>query len=502
MDGLPPGRPAGRGGAIERAALALLCVALVVALAWALRVPQLLAHDESAYALMAREWLGDRFGAAVSFHRAPLLPALGFPVVALGGDAPQLHVIGVLAAVGVLLAVYSLGRILDGPAAGLVAAGVFSFAPPVFRAGTMFLTDLPATAFLVALAALLWSQLGVRPEPDRRLLLAAPLAWAAFELRYGSALPVILLFATSVVVFWPRIRQHVGLVARTLGLLLLLLLPHLVLSTLEMGSPWARVLNTARISSADVLGSGLATYARWFPSELAGPAAAVLMALGVAGAVVQGIRWVVGAGRRRREDRSGHGRRLAFVLVPGAAHVIAIGTTSPADQRFVFFSIALLCVAGALVLTTTLRWLAPGLVPLAPVVLLGLWLVPHVAWLAPNEAGVRAAAWERHELLLVASLELRELGGPECSALTSYAPQVAWYSGCATHGFGSPPVAEQDRVLTEDGWMVLFEDGKRQPRGEALTYYRERFELVRHWDTGRTGTLGSAALYRREGDER
>lgn len=89
---------------------------------------------------------------------------------------------------------------------GLLAAAV-GFAPSVFAAGTLFLTDLPAAALLVALAGLLWSQFALREQTSRMLLLAAPLAWGAYHLRYGSALVVLLLTVTTVLLFRPELRR-------------------------------------------------------------------------------------------------------------------------------------------------------------------------------------------------------------------------------------------------------------------------------------------------------
>lgn len=48
------------------------------------------------------------------------------------------------------------------------------------------------------------------------LLFAVPLAWGAYELRYGSAQPVIILFGTTAVLFWPTVSTHFRLVGRVL----------------------------------------------------------------------------------------------------------------------------------------------------------------------------------------------------------------------------------------------------------------------------------------------
>ena len=61
--------------------------------------------------------------------------------------------------------------------------------------------------------------------------------------------------------------------------------------------------------------------------------------------------------------------------------------------------------------------------------------------------------------------------GASCGVLTSYGPQVTFYSECATDIFRGwlDPVEAVDRLQGEDRFMVLVEPGKRQP-GEVRTW--------------------------------
>jgi 4-amino-4-deoxy-L-arabinose transferase-like glycosyltransferase len=490
---------------LELLGLLLLCVAVIVTAAWALRVPLLLGHDESVYATMARNWHSGGPVAGIEWHRAPLLPAVGVLVFSLGGDELALQGVGVAAALTSVLGVWWLGRMIQGPLTGLSAAAVFVFAPTVFRAGTTFLTDLPATALLVLLAGLLWSQFARRTTPNRLLLLAAPLAWGAYHLRYGSALPVMVLFATAALLFWPQLRDHARLVGQTVALLVLLLLPHLVRTTIDLGTPWGRLTFTSRIAGRDFLGQGLIEYLQWFPWRLGGPLAAAAMTLGLLAAL---RTWLGTRARVRRgaelEVTDDVRRGFAFLVLPAVAHLLLIGVASHGDPRFVFFSMAMLCVAGAAAMTMILRQLSRRSV-LAVWVLLGLLtatLLPYVAFVARGEARHRDGSAERSALIVEAARTLRDLAGDDCSVLTTYVPQITWYAECVSHNFGSPPIVGREDRLTDDGWILLFEDGKRQPKGDVLDHYLAVSEPVRRWDLPHEGRLGSAVLYRVEVDQR
>lgn len=487
-------------GAVEIVGLVLLCLAVVVAIGWVQRVPLLLGHDESVYAVMARHWQDASAPyTGVALHRAPLLPALGVPVLALGGGELGLRLIGLVALVGSGVAVWWLGRMLAGPVAGLLAAAVFMLAPTVFRAGTYFLTDLPAAGLLVALTGLLWRQFAVREAPDRWLLLAAPIAWAAYELRYGSALVVVILFLATGWFFWPTVRRSARLVGGTIVLLVALLVPHLVNATLEFGTPWGRLVYTSSIAGRDFLGQGLLQYAVWFPRLLAGVLAAALMLTGIVGTVTVAVRtrawsrsraWFAADGQRMRA--------LAFLAVVAGTHVVAIGVASHGEPRFVFFAVALTCVLGAVVVRDLLTRLSVRSAMAVWVVLgvVGVVLAGQTARLARGEGRYRDGAMRDDRLMVTASEAVAERAGDDCSVLTTYTPQVTWYSGCASYHFGQPPVDDRERYLTDDGWMLLFDPGKRQPEGDLLDGYLSISEPVESWNAPVDGDFAGAELYR------
>jgi hypothetical protein len=60
--------------------------------------------------------------------------------------------------------------------------------------------------------------------------------------------------------------------------------------------------------------------------------------------------------------------------------------------------------------------------------------------------------------------------GRECAVMTSYRPQISFYSGCSTRAFDTrlEPMEAVDRLDASERYMVLIDDGKRQPVGSDL----------------------------------
>ena len=486
-------------------ALVALVGAHVTVAGWVLRVPLILGHDESVYAVLARHWLSDTAATGVAPHRAPLLPVLGMPVLASGGGELGLRSWGIVAGVVAIIAVWWIGRRMGGAVTGLLAASVFIFSPTVLEASTAYLTDLPAAAVLLLLTGLLWSQFAEREAPTWALYLVAPLAWAAYELRYGSALPVLLLFAVTWLLFRDAVRSHARRVLATLVLLAILLLPHLVNSTTDLGHPIARLLYTTDIAGREYIGEGLVDYARGFPQDLAGPATAALMAVGLVGGLVAAV-----ARRRRPEGwsapnrtgpESNRARVFAFLLLPALAHVVLIGITSHGEPRFVFFAVALISVAGAVVVRDVLALVLRRSAALvwSALVVAGMLIAAEAALVARYESRARDGSAERYAVLEQSADAIIDRAGEDCSVLTTYTPQITWMTECESYHFGSPPVTGRERFLSGDGWMVLFEEGKRQPEGEVLEHYLAIGEPVITWDPPHSGLFGSGVLYRMEG---
>lgn len=73
-----------------------------------------------------------------------------------------------------------------------------------------------------------------------------------------------------------------------------------------------------------------------------------------------------------------------------------------------------------------------------------------------------------------AAAEMREMSGDgSCGVVTSYFPQITYYSGCSTGWFRSPLEPEEalDRVHGDNRFLLLVEEGKSQPTGDDLSAF-------------------------------
>lgn len=512
----PEGRPQTVGGARaprppevrpwEWALLGVVVTVVVWSLARVVGVGDMLGHDEAVYAARARTWLAGEPTTSWFPHRAPGLPVLGVPLLALGLGTAALRAVGVAFAVLGVVAVWVLARRIGGPVAAPVAAAAVAFAPPLLDHGARYLTDLPATAVVVTLMAVVVWQAERDDGPGPGLLWAAPLAAGALYLRFGAALPLVLVAGAGLAV-WPRlVLRGWRWVTATAVLTAGLLLPHLIGAVEAFGTPWGRVAYTATLTRTDTPGGALATYLGQLPAALAGAPAGVLMLIGLVG-----LPAVLAV--RRRWD--GAARTGAFAWTVAVADAVAMGVTAEPDVRFVFVAVALLCVAGAgavgLVVPHGRSVPAVALAATAVVALIGVMVT------TPTVAQDRAAGDERYAAMraaarvvvadrLPASADGRaaadapigaalpaDVGAP-CVVVSSYVPQIEWLTGCTVYAFDAPLLSDPD-AADRAAWLLLLRDGKRQPVGGQREALVDDAELAGTWDLA-SGRIGSAELYR------
>lgn len=441
------------------AAVALLAIPVVRFIS----LQQILGFDESIYAATARSWVLGTPNSAWSSDRSPGISVLGLPI-AWTGSAEGLRLIGLCFGLGTVVAGWALARRLRGPAAALLVALAIASVPGLQLNSGLFLTDVPSAALFIVLMLLVWRQLEERPRPDAGLLLLAPVAAAVFYLRYGASVPIVFLAATALVLWPGRLLAAWKLTLGTAGLLLLLLMPHFLQSTLMHGDPLAVALSAQSLASPAYPGEALVHYWNILPSELAGVIGGGLLVLGI-------LAWPIRVVLRRARDRGV--RAQIFLLLPAVGQVALLGIVALPQVRYVLIPIVLLLIAGSITAVDIgahlsgawRRTLAVGLVTAIAVGGIG-----SAAVMIRLQAEVTPASIH----LADAARTIRDdAAGRSCSILGYPPPELTWYSGCAAHHFGYPPVSGREQVLTgERQYLVLSTAATdREPAGALREEY-------------------------------
>lgn len=462
----------------SRAELLLIGGILVLFAAIVMRliaVRPVMGFDESIYALTSRWWVSGTPNTGWSAHRSPGMSLLGIVAVPFAPAEAPFRVFGLLFGLGALAVTWRLGRELAGPAAGVAAALAVATIPDFQLNAGAFLTDVPSAALMILLMLLAWrcfeTEAGVDPAGARRgLLLLAPVAAITFYVRYGAAVPIVLLVAT-VLLLWPgRIWRWWRSVLVTAALLVVLLVPHMIYATSLLGAPWSIALSARNLAAPAYLGQALQIYLSQFFTTVAGPIAGALAVAGIAGAAFHLLA-------RRRLDRLS--RAYLFVLLPALSVGLLLGLVTLAQTRYIYVPLILLAVAGGLAIAPLWRRL-PTLPRIGTATLA--FVAIAIAMLNAGTTMVAAqAAYARTQRdIVIASERIRADAldsGPgghlDCSVLAYPVPAVTWYSGCATFHFGYPAQPGRDALLTGPHRYLVLLSGTtvRQPQGPMLDGY-------------------------------
>lgn len=419
-------------GSPRRLAIASLVVwAMCVVLSLSASAP--LAHDEAAYAVLARDrddaWLYRPIGTVA-------LARIG---IALGGSDLAMRLPSALISLALIGAVAVLGKRLGawtGAWAAAVIAGTHAF---VIR-GHQLLNDLPSTACLLLALAILIDELdhgrdrapdrGRARAPDRgrdrapdrlrasaaptyRLVAVAPLFAAALYLRYGALLSIAIIGLGTALVWWRELLARPGPAIAAVALFAALIAPLLAYSAATTGSPGG-LFALSRGVATNELGKGLARFVLSNPFRSYGALAAPVALAGLIALV----------------RPPPHRRRVTWFLGGIAiAQIGALGVFSDGSARFVFLALAILVLLGVDAIARAARRLGrPDLLArgAAAAVALG-WLgmicasVPIQRAIARTNAGMSAAS---------AAIRVDADGQP-CLVISAQVPQLRWYTGCA-----------------------------------------------------------------------
>jgi len=432
----------------------------IVAL-WLLKAGGPFGHDESVYALRARDFHdGTHPGLYWLDIRAPGLPWLGQFAWLASATPPVLRFVVVGFGVLLVAATWLVGRHLFGRTAGLAAAAGIATTPVILQSSTQFWPDVPGAALgLAALAVFLFATGSERVS--WWVVGVAPLAAAATYVRYGA--PIAIGAGLAVLVVW-RWRSSwlrspqmwVAGAATAAAVAAILLIPRFTGgSTAPLDAIGGRTKDWFQ---------GFVDYVRQ-AGDLIGNPAGVLLVVGVVVAIVLAVRG---------------GLDRPTVIATGAVAVVTL-------------------VPIAVLLHGELRYLSPvwpwvwilagaGLVPLVE-------MVPGA--LAPAVAGAVAAAllvgaaddggavneFNKDEFTQVkqAALQIRaDAAGRECGVVTGFLPQMEWYSECTARGFPASADELPGPALRGDDaiYIVYVQQGKRQPGGQLERDLREQSEVL------------------------
>ena len=448
----------------EALALGAALLAFALPVARSILLEPIFFFDEAIYANTARSWLEGTPNSGWSEHRSPGISVLGLPAVPIGREL-AFRLVGLLAGIATVLVAWALARRLGGRAVGMIAAFAVATIPAMTYNSSFFLTDVPSTAVVLLLMLVAWNELEERPAPSRRLLWLAPIAASAFYIRYGASVPILAITLTAILLWHRSLLRWWRLTLATAALFGVLLVPHLVQSTLLTGSPVGIARMAQSLASPAYPGEALTRYLSWIPGYFAGPVGDSLLIIGL-------LSWPVALGVDGLRARIG--RAQTFLLLPAVAQFAVLGWTALPISRYVLVAMVLAVVAGALALghlTRRLSWPSRQALTTAGI------LVTLVVGLAAVAVTVRreaARARTGDELITAARLVAADAGGESCAILGYPPPELAWYSACAVEHFAFPPAEDRDQLLRAERRYLLLtvNDHPRYPSGALRQRYR------------------------------
>lgn len=397
-----------------------------------------LGHDEAQYAIAAQDLVEGR---PIVWNYLPIgMDVVALPGVLLGGSERALHVFPLVLGIGYLAAAGLVARAVFGDAVAAWTICVLAAATSIARRAVELLSDLPATACLLAGTGLIVVELTREPAPRRRLLLAAPCFAAAFYVRYGSVFPIAVVSGAAIVVGWRAILRRPGLVLATAALFVALLVPFFRLSLRLTGRPLGVFGETSDALGTAPMGSSLVTYLTTNPILFYGVAITPVMLVGLA------------AIRRARDPR------VRALWLIGVGHVVVMGLTPVPQSRYIFFGMTLLAILGV----DELRRLVTARPPAARRVLGRLaTAVVASSWVVAAFTSRRILSSRERRMgptyAAIAAVRADAAGAP-CQVIARRTTLMQWYTGCVAVYEAQPDVLARERV-----YHVLEPGGEYQP---------------------------------------
>ncbi len=448
-----PGDQANRRGTVLRVIEAIVVTAIVgdfarvVARLIGLETPLL--WDEAVYAVRSRGWLdADAPLVAWDVIRPPLLPLVASPASLATPDEAALRLVGLLAGVAVLLAAWSLTRAVAGPLAGIAVLAVLHSSPTLQQHSGYLLTDVPSTALLLLVVALVWREFELSPRPGPALAVAAFVAGFAFLTRYGAILVILPLAVLSTALWWRKIvaAPRWPLVAAAIGGGFLV--GHVAWSLAMSGSPLGILRASYRAVPAWEYSPPMVMFHLWLPLELAGSAGRIAIVAGFLSVPVAAAAAVFLPSWRRPL------RALVLIATLGISQVSLLVLGAPhIEQRYLIFGTVCLVTAGIALATLGVKLLPLPLRVVAIVAFLAFVIAnrgPAVDFALNRSVGVG----RQYEPMRLAGEEINRRSSWDCTVYGGGAPIVSWYSGCTVRPIRDAGAAGIDH----DGhaWLLVF----------------------------------------------
>lgn len=367
-----------------------------------------LGHDEAQYALSARDILA---GADPRwFYLSSGMSVVSVLGVIAGDGEIYVRFPTVVLGIGFVIAAGALAWRTYGAMTGAWTIAVLAGLRVFAGNSAELLSDLPATAFLIAGTLVLTEEVAKRDDGPRwRVLLAAPALAAALYVRYASCVPIALLGLAVLAFGFRSIAKRPLPILATAALFLALLVPHLVSAMRETGSPLGILMASKGVPGRTWIAQGLATYVTSNPISYYGLLSPIVLLPGlVAPALVRD--------------------RASLILWSVAvADIVALGLISHAQARYILFGLALLVILGIEVLRRVIEGRRAIVIVAGAAVVLSWILVARgqlkrdAHRLATTEATRAAAAGIR-----------ADAAGSPCLVVGDRFTQLEWYSGCTS----------------------------------------------------------------------
>jgi len=477
---------------------AILLVAGTATFVVAARTGQL-TWDEVVYASRAQSLVSDIPSIYWGSYRPPGLPLLG-TLAALGGFS-EMSLRAITWALGfmALAITWAVARQMWGRWAALFTLLAAIGSPVVLGLLRHFHNDLGSSGLLILLMGVLWDQFERRPAPTRLLLAAAPLAAAAFYLRYGAVLWLTAIGVVAIVLWAPSLRRQARLVAVTAALLALLLMPHILAAVRLTGSPTGMLTRAAAAATTGNPLPALVQFAWRLPVAIAGPIATVVLVMGGVHAIVAGREAL------RRRGWTADVRRHTWLLLTAILAVLGTAAVGNPNPRYLVFPLLLGLISGG----GALAWAARAMGRSGPP-----WVRRHLA--APGALAVVAvvlAAWTGFYLTRsvvsavrrepptarsIAGAAIRADAGGTCYLASTDPPTFGWYSGCAVD-----PLDRARPLLTGKStdpgtvYVVLMPSDDNRADPELVDQFRDLIQAG-GWTRLESGS-SDIEIYRRDG---